>query len=246
MSESIRDLTSDELTLFADVVARLRVHDGASDIRAAIIDDVVRLVRADFAASFVWNRQSRRFDHGVLHNISPELIRTYEAYHQFHDPHTFLLRARRSATLVEEVNPYPELRRTEFYNDFLRKGGLHHGVNIFLFDGDDDLGDFRLWRASRSPDFGPRETALLNVLAPHLRRALMAQGQRGAGLTAREREVVFLVARGCRDRDICGILGISFSTVRTHINNAMEKTGCANRAELATSLMRDLAASGSG
>ena len=36
--------------------------------------------------------------------------------------------------------------------------------------------------------------------------------------------------------DISRVLGISLSTVRTHLNKAMEKRGCANRAELAFSL----------
>ncbi|URK86397.1 helix-turn-helix transcriptional regulator (plasmid) [Rhizobium sp. RCAM05350] len=56
-------------------------------------------------------------------------------------------------------------------------------------------------------------------------------------LTIREREIAFLVARGCRDRDIGDMLGISFSTVRTHLNRAMEKKGCSNRAELAAMVM---------
>jgi DNA-binding CsgD family transcriptional regulator len=43
---------------------------------------------------------------------------------------------------------------------------------------------------------------------------------------------------GCTDRDIARILGIGFGTVRTHITNAMSKTGCANRAELAAAVAR--------
>ena len=47
-----------------------------------------------------------------------------------------------------------------------------------------------------------------------------------------------LVARGCTDRDIARILGIGFGTVRTHLTNAMHKSGCANRAELAAAIAR--------
>jgi DNA-binding NarL/FixJ family response regulator len=50
--------------------------------------------------------------------------------------------------------------------------------------------------------------------------------------------VVALVARGCTDRDIARILGIGFGTVRTHLSNAMDKSGCANRAELAAAISR--------
>ena len=45
-------------------------------------------------------------------------------------------------------------------------------------------------------------------------------------------------SRGCTDRDIARILGIGFGTVRTHITNAMSKTGCSNRAELAAAIAR--------
>ena len=112
------------------------------------------------------------------------------------------------------------LKRTEFYNDFLKVDDLDHGINIFLFDGDRDLGDFRLWRAAGSPDFSDREIKLLDMLAPYLKRALMRKGCGVEGLTAREQEISSLVARGLRDRDIAKLLGIDFGTVRTHINSA--------------------------
>ncbi|URK86430.1 LuxR family transcriptional regulator (plasmid) [Rhizobium sp. RCAM05350] len=170
MSEYIREITSDELRLFGDIIAKLERIDSEQDVRTLVFDDVVRLVRADFAASFIWNEHARRFDGALIHNMDPENILRYEAWYQFHDPHTHQLRAKRRATLIEEVTPYPELRKTEFYNDFLKRDRLHHGVNIFLFDGDRDLGDFRLWRAEQSPDFGERETAILNTIAPYLQR----------------------------------------------------------------------------
>jgi len=150
---------------------------------------------------------------------------------------TFELRARRRATLVDEVIPRGKLVRTEFYNDFLARDGLHHGVNMFIFDGDRDLGDFRIWRAKGRPEFCMRDLDLLDALEPHLRRALLSGGGAGA-LTPRESEIAALVARGCTDRDIARILGIGFGTVRTHITKAMSKTGCANRAELAAAIAR--------
>ena len=134
---------------------------------------------------------------------------------------TFELRARRRATLVDEVIPRDKLMRTEFYNDFLARDGLHHGVNMFIFDGDRDLGDLRIWRARGRPEFCERDLDLLDALEPHLRRALLRCGC--GGLTPRECEVAALVARGCTDRDIARILGIGFGTVRTHITNAMGK-----------------------
>lgn len=41
------------------------------------------------------------------------------------------------------------------------------------------------------------------------------------------------VAAGCSDKEIARLMGIGFTTVRTHLKNAMHKTGASNRTELA-------------
>jgi DNA-binding CsgD family transcriptional regulator len=54
----------------------------------------------------------------------------------------------------------------------------------------------------------------------------------GANLSARERELVTLVARGRTDADIAGQLYISIRTVRSHLDRIRDKTGCRRRADL--------------
>ncbi len=240
--ERICDIGSADLRQFGDIIAKLERMDDDADVRTRIFGDIVTLVRADTAVSYVCEQQGRRSVHPVAHNMDPGSLRRYEAWYQFRDPISFRLRARRKATLVEDVMPYAELYKTEFYNDFLKREGQHHGLNLFLFDGNQDLGDFRLWRSPGSPDFGQREVMLLDAIAPHLQRALTRRADNCGPLTSREREVAALVARGCRDREIAAVLGISFSTVRTHINSAMEKKGYGNRAELAAAVTRHLGA----
>jgi DNA-binding CsgD family transcriptional regulator len=53
-----------------------------------------------------------------------------------------------------------------------------------------------------------------------------------AALSARERELVALVARGRTDAQIAAELYISVSTVRTHLDRIRDKTGCRRRADL--------------
>ncbi|MCW5771041.1 MAG: hypothetical protein KIT16_05340 [Rhodospirillaceae bacterium] len=240
---TIRDITSSELKLFGEIVGRLVSLPPSIDVRASIFGDIVRLVGADFGASYVWQRASSESDSPVNHNMDPANLRRYGEWFQYRDPMTQALRRHRTATLVDAVIPRRDLERTEFYNDFLARDGLHHGINMFVFDGDGpdarDLGDLRIWRARHRPDFGQREIGILDALEPFLRRALVrANGAAAAGLTTRERQVATLVARGCRDRDIAHALSIGFGTVRTHLNRAMEKCGCANRAELAALMTR--------
>lgn len=71
----------------------------------------------------------------------------------------------------------------------------------------------------------------LNALSP----GKMAEAERIPGaidLTAREREMVVLVATGLSNDDIARRLSISRYTVKTHVNRAMAKLGVADRAGL--------------
>ena len=57
-----------------------------------------------------------------------------------------------------------------------------------------------------------------------------------AHLSLRESEVVLLVARGQADKEIARALGISFTTVRYHLENAFRKLGVQGRHKLALRL----------
>lgn len=64
-----------------------------------------------------------------------------------------------------------------------------------------------------------------------------AVGTNGEGLSPREREVVELVAMGKTSRQIADDLTVSTETVRTHIRNALAKTGTRTRAQLVAQVM---------
>ena len=53
--------------------------------------------------------------------------------------------------------------------------------------------------------------------------------RRSDGLTAREREVIALVARGLNNREIAARLVLSEKTVRNHVERAYAKIGVSNR-----------------
>jgi DNA-binding NarL/FixJ family response regulator len=52
-----------------------------------------------------------------------------------------------------------------------------------------------------------------------------------ADLTAREREVLGLLAEGMPNKQIAKVLGISVRTVTVHVSNLLRKTGAASRTE---------------
>jgi DNA-binding NarL/FixJ family response regulator len=57
-------------------------------------------------------------------------------------------------------------------------------------------------------------------------------------LTARERDVASLVARGLANKQIARQLGISVGTVKIHVHRILEKTGLPSRAAIAGSTVR--------
>ena len=60
----------------------------------------------------------------------------------------------------------------------------------------------------------------------------LAAAPRTGGVTAREREVCRLVARGLTDRQIASALSISAKTVEKHVGSLLRKTGARNRTML--------------
>jgi DNA-binding NarL/FixJ family response regulator len=78
-----------------------------------------------------------------------------------------------------------------------------------------------------------RAAARLNELGATPRSAMADDD-----LTAREAEVLRLIAIGRSNADIALALAISLNTVATHVRNILAKTGCANRTEAAAYAMR--------
>ncbi|MGV9411294.1 response regulator [Nocardia sp. NPDC003693] len=59
-----------------------------------------------------------------------------------------------------------------------------------------------------------------------------------ADLTPREREVLTLVGEGHSNQEIADALHLGVTTVKTHVANLMDKTGCDNRVRLAVYAFR--------
>ena len=79
-----------------------------------------------------------------------------------------------------------------------------------------------------TPGWGSEVAVALPLDAPAI-----TTGPSEWGLSAREREVLELVASGARNRAIAGTLSISENTVKFHVANLLRKAGASTRAELA-------------
>lgn len=236
MNLSVSDITPDEIRLFGDIIVQLEELGPNLDVRGVMLPAITQLIRADFAASFDYDDKTNLWHNGFSYNVDKSLVTRYESWFQHNDPMTVQLCERRVATFVEEVISRRALEHTEFYNDFLRREGMHHGINVYSFEGQTHVGDLRIWRAKGRPDFSEREKILLNGIEPFFRRALTRQRRSSAGLTDRENDVARLVAAGYTDKEISRTLGIELSTVRTHLRRVMAKKGVTNRAKLAAAI----------
>lgn len=231
----VADLDYADLQTYARIIKALMDPAPGGDVRRAIADELMGLLRADYFASFVWDESRARFTDVVATNLDSRALREYESHVFRADPLVAPLRRSEGATRISELMPRRRLEATSFYSTFLRSNGMAYGLCLFLKPEDRELGDFRIWRSADRPDFSDRETMILNALRPYLARAMRRRTLKlGITLTGRERQIAELAGRGLTDREICTLLGVAFGTVRVHLGRCLEKTGCRNRAELAS------------
>jgi DNA-binding CsgD family transcriptional regulator len=236
-------LSGPEQRALASCFALLAQDLNEREIRERIGRATLDLFRADYFASYVWSPEEGRFSDGVSINMDLSNLQKYEAWYQYRDPITFALQSRRHATAVSEVMPRKELLRTEFFNDFLARDGLHWGINLHAFDGPMALGDLRIWRSRARREFDGHDKLLLNLIEPAfvaaLRRAHDARKPPAspqlapAGLSRRELEVARCVCRGLTDKEIARELAIALPSVRTYLQRLFDKLGVHRRAGLA-------------
>lgn len=84
--------------------------------------------------------------------------------------------------------------------------------------------------------FGPEE---LNLLLPAASRTELEPEPQLESLTAREIEVLALMAQGLANKDIADRLRISEHTVKFHVSSILSKLGVSSRTEAVTTGLRD-------
>ena len=246
-------LNTQRSKMLADLCAVMASDVSKAQLLQTLAQPLAQFMQADHLVSRQWNATTHRYAICASYNVKPSRIRAYEEHFQFCDPITPRLQAMRTPVRVSDVCSVQELEGSEFYNDHLRQDGIHWGVNLYAYRGDDCLGDLVIYRARGRDDFSRQDMACLNILAPvftaamsrldtdestkttwlghdeaELRRLLSGPCQ----LSQREADVVLLCLNGCSDKDIARQLHIGFTTVRYHLGHAFEKLGVQGRNKL--------------
>jgi DNA-binding NarL/FixJ family response regulator len=139
---------------------------------------------------------------------------------------------------IKAANPDVEvIALTSFIEEERVVAAIEAGATGFLLkDADaDDLAAAIRAAARGEVHLDP---AVARIVAGRMRRGGQggdgsAPGDRLAGLTPREREVLGGVARGLSNRAIADELGITERTARTHVSNILAKLGLASRTQAA-------------
>jgi DNA-binding CsgD family transcriptional regulator len=226
-------------------------HDSA-ELRLKVGSLLLRLFDAQYFASYVWDYRSHTFAQRVSINMDDANLTNYERHFQFCDPITPTLQRRKAATCVTEIISRRRLERTEFFNDFLARDGLHYGINFYAYASGRNIGDLRIWRSRRKRDFSRRDAAILDAIgaaftrsllnarlkdtAPAMDMDVLARIERAAdrlGLTRRQKEIAAAMLLGGSDRAIADDLCIALPTVRTHIRALYQKFGVTSRMQFA-------------
>ena len=146
-----------------------------------------------------------------------------------------------------DVTTREELEATELYRRFYEPLGVRHQIAFTLPSEPDRVLAIALSR--EDSDYTDDERDLLDRARPFLIQAYnnaVAYSEREedptaklesvllrAGLTAREAEVMRLVALGGSNRDIAARLGLSDRTVQKHLERAFPKLGATTRSAAA-------------
>jgi DNA-binding CsgD family transcriptional regulator len=139
-----------------------------------------------------------------------------------------------SVTKWSDFYSQAELRSTPFWAEYFPPFGIKYAMAVPL---PSPPGRTRyVWFARTHRDFSERERLILAVLRPHLSEVVLDAERRRRGiprLSRRELEVLQFAAQGYNNADIAGILFISVSTVRKHLENIFNRTGVRTRSAAA-------------
>jgi DNA-binding CsgD family transcriptional regulator len=142
----------------------------------------------------------------------------------------------RSVTKSSDFYSLRQWHNTAMYSELIRRWGLEHEMLLCLPAG--HLRTIRLlfWRGP-GPDFSDRDRALLALLRPHLHQAYLDAEHRRhptPPLTARQEELLRLVAAGHTNAQIARRLGVTDKTVGKHLENVYARLHVSSRTAAVT------------
>jgi DNA-binding CsgD family transcriptional regulator len=208
---------------------------------------------AKAAAIRVENLQLRSVSFHHTHGMDRSAIDSYEKHYGRLNPFSSCgVNAPGEVRTSDELLSEKELRRTEFYQDWMQPSGWMHTAAVALDKTETHRTILVAYRPPNHP-FAESEIARFKDLAPHLALATQIAKTRveleseinrlrnGAvqtetptrlKLSVREHSVALALSRGLSAKDYAYKHGIAVSTVQSHVKNIHKKLGVHRRADL--------------
>ncbi|KFK94858.1 MULTISPECIES: LuxR family transcriptional regulator [unclassified Serratia (in: enterobacteria)] len=185
------------------------------------------------AAVFYLVDPTLRPDHYILHGISDNTHQQYLDHFQQLDPHRPANFHQQEVTVVG-MGPAVFADNSHYYHDFMLPNQMRDMTEIFIRQRKRIIAGVSL---IRDTPFTELERSRLRAVMPLIElatRDLLPDAETPL-LTAKEQEIVNMVRDGASNKRIALKLGISLSTVKTHMRNIFAKTAVVNRTELVSS-----------
>jgi DNA-binding CsgD family transcriptional regulator len=134
---------------------------------------------------------------------------------------------------ISDVLSARQFRNTWLFQEAFRPAGLGHEIGLELSHRPDEM---NVVVFSREPgqDYSDRDHVVLELLRPHVDRAVRRLSSPTPTLTPRQEEVLRLVGEGLTDTQVAHRLHLSERTVGKHLENIYARTGAHSRLQALT------------
>ncbi|MGO2333701.1 response regulator transcription factor [Providencia sp.] len=168
----------------------------------------------------------------VLYGIPPRMHQDYLKYfHQLDPLHPDNFRG--DDLRLVRMGPEMKQQNQAFFYDFMQPNNLTDMAEIFIRRKNKIIAGISVLRDC---PFTQQEVMRLNAILPVAE--LMTFDVLPDSLvsyTPKEQEIIHLVREGASNKRIALLLGVSLSTVKTHLRNIFAKANVSNRTELVSS-----------
>lgn len=171
--------------------------------------------------------------HGVVRNYAEDWMAHYiaEGYEAIDPVPKHCFATNRPFTWTEVTKLKGLTKKAQTVMDEAREAGLYDGVAVPIHGVKGELSGIGMASSTRGVALNPDMLCKIQALCLQFHLAYIGKEQQerqscekaGTVLTAREKEILLWAAEGKSDPVIADILGISYSTVRFHLNNIYQK-----------------------
>lgn len=143
------------------------------------LKELTRAARSDSAALVLHDFDNVSSSVAQQFGLSSSGTHLYAQHYYKHDVWTARARESRTPVLTttsEQLCPWSEFRRTEYYNDFLRPNGIAHGAFSVVKSSDSHITSLSIYRGHKG-EFTDADLELLQFVTPHVRRAFRVHSE---------------------------------------------------------------------